>query len=147
MARFRFSLAAVVLILLAVAVLAGGRLSPEKNAKYYFDQGTEHMHRGRYQAALRDLTRAIELDPNYDKAYRQRGNVYFRMGDYDRALADYNRARRVTPGLGRNYYLRALVYLKLGKLEEALTELNLAIAWPAKRWTVTPMPWRLSGTL
>ncbi len=121
-----------VLALIAIAWPLKAGYAVEKTAKYYFDLGTEHMEKGRYSQAVADLTRAIQMNPNYDKAYRQRGNVYFRKGDYDQAIADYNRAMRVAPKVARNYANRALVYLEQGKLDEALADFNEAIALDPK---------------
>jgi tetratricopeptide (TPR) repeat protein len=133
MARFRFCLGLFALIFL-ITLMCPWRagLAVEKTAKYYFDQGTEHMEKGRYGQAIADLTRAIEMNPDYDKAYRQRGNVYFRQGEHDKAIADYNRAMRIAPKAARNYSNRALVYLELGKLDEALADFTEAIALDSK---------------
>ena len=52
---------------------------------------------GRYDEALADLNRAIELDPSRDWIIADRGETYRAMGRYDEALADFNRAIELDP--------------------------------------------------
>ena len=51
----------------------------------------------RYDEALTDLNRAIELDPSADWAIADRGETYRLMERYDEALADFNRAIELDP--------------------------------------------------
>jgi tetratricopeptide (TPR) repeat protein len=46
----------------------------------------------RYDQALADLNRAIELNPENASALASRGETYRLMERYDEALADFNRA-------------------------------------------------------
>ena len=49
------------------------------------------MELKRMKRALKDYTRAIELDPKSINAYNYRGICYYRMEDYRRAINDYTR--------------------------------------------------------
>jgi tetratricopeptide (TPR) repeat protein len=51
--------------------------------------------KGDLDAALADLTRAIELNPTFMLAYINRGIVLYRMGKLDLALADVAHAKRI----------------------------------------------------
>jgi len=42
--------------------------------------------------ALADLSRAIELDPQYIWVFAERGQTYQLMERYDKAVADYTRS-------------------------------------------------------
>ena len=53
---------------------------------------------GRFDDALADFNRAIELDPGLAWAIGSRGETYQAMGRYDEALADFNRAIELDPG-------------------------------------------------
>ena len=53
---------------------------------------------GRYDEALADLNRAIELDPADAEAIGSRGQTYRLLGRLVEALADLNRARELDPG-------------------------------------------------
>ena len=52
----------------------------------------------RYDKALADLNRAIELDPADALDIASRGETYRLMGRYEEALADLNRAIELNPG-------------------------------------------------
>ena len=51
----------------------------------------------RYDEALADYSRAIELDPEEAWVIASRGETYRAMGRYDQALADYDRAIELDP--------------------------------------------------
>ena len=51
----------------------------------------------RYQEALRDFDKAIELKPDYTLAYNNRGVTYFKMKRYDEALRDFERSLALDP--------------------------------------------------
>ena len=51
----------------------------------------------RYDEALTDFTRAIELDPDYKLAIANRGLTYRLMERYDEALTDFTRAIELDP--------------------------------------------------
>jgi tetratricopeptide (TPR) repeat protein len=60
-------------------------------------------------AALSDLARAIELDPELDWAYHQRAKLYVDLEDMDAAMADLEQAISINPN-------EAEYYAELGKI-------------------------------
>ncbi len=50
------------------------------------------------EGALKDLTRAIKLTPDYYRAYTYRGKVYLSGKNYRKALQDFEQALRLRPG-------------------------------------------------
>lgn len=52
---------------------------------------------GNQDEAIRYLTEAMNLDPNYSEYYNERGNLLFRQGRHDEAIADYVRAIELSP--------------------------------------------------
>jgi hypothetical protein len=58
-------------------------------------KGIIAYRKGDLDAALADLSRAIELNPTFMLAYINRGIVRYRMGKLDLALADVARAKRI----------------------------------------------------
>ena len=83
-------------ILLGLVLLAGGILAgcgPAKGtAEWHFMQGEKLSDEGRYDEALVDYTKAIDLDPNLAMAYNNRASIYSKRGQYDLAIADYTKA-------------------------------------------------------
>jgi tetratricopeptide (TPR) repeat protein len=51
----------------------------------------------RYDEALADFTRAIDLAPKYAWAITDRGETYRLMERYDEALTDFTRAIEIDP--------------------------------------------------
>ena len=56
-------------------------------------RGNAYLLLGRYDEAVADLTRALELDPASAFALRGRGNAYLLLDRYDEAVADFDRMR------------------------------------------------------
>ncbi|MEW9530097.1 tetratricopeptide repeat protein [Microbispora sp. NPDC049125] len=79
---------------------------------------------GRGGEALRDLDRAIAIDPVFPDHYLERGNLLVELGRPDDALADYETAMRVSPPLPEAYYNRAELHLAAGNLERARADLD-----------------------
>jgi tetratricopeptide (TPR) repeat protein len=102
----------------------------------------------RYQEALGDLERAVELEPSNAVYNFNRGLVYFEMGSYDAAIAEFTatiladkllykvrgsalllslQSHFITPRCGQAYFNRANCYRRVGRLEEAVTDLRIAV--------------------
>ena len=64
----------------------------ENRSKIYFNRGLAYDNQGRYDQAIANYSRAIELNPDYVSAYYNRGNAYDNQGRYHQAIADYSRA-------------------------------------------------------
>ena len=63
---------------------------------------------GTLKLAIADFTRAIELRPNYPKAYNSRGVVFMSNGyESSRAIADFDRAIALKPDFRYAYINRA----------------------------------------
>jgi len=53
----------------------------------------------KYPLAIADLTKAIQLRPDYASAYKVRGLVYQKMGNLRAAKGDLASAERLQPGI------------------------------------------------
>ena len=70
--------------------------------------------------AIKDFTKALELDPNFLLALYNRGETYRITKQYDKAILDYNKITQLTP----NKYN---AYLKLGMIYYARKQYDKAI--------------------
>ena len=76
---------------------------------------------------IADYDKAIELDPQYARAYNNRGIAYCRKGDYDQAIVDYDKAIKLAPQYATAYNNRGIAYVDKGNYDQAIANLNEAI--------------------
>jgi len=81
----------------------------------------------RYEDALKDYNRALQLSPDDRATLNNRGAAIAHMGHYEDALKDYNRALQVSPNYPPVLCSRAQTYSLMGQFEEALQDLEAAI--------------------
>jgi tetratricopeptide (TPR) repeat protein len=82
---------------------------------------------GRWDLALADFNRAVDLDPTSASALYNRGRCHRLMGDYDAALADHDAAVQLTGGAASMLVGRALAHRYQGNVESAVQDLRLAV--------------------
>ncbi|GEM_PF-1015628 len=93
------------------------RKSP-KDHKLYNKLGVTYARYGKYDTAVRQLQKAVELKDDYYAAYNNIGNVHYLQGEYEKALASYKKASRYSdsPLILINM---AKAIFKLGEYDEA----------------------------
>jgi len=87
----------------------------------YLNRGMTNLKKKRYNAALSDLNRAIELNPKFAESYLNRGIVFDNLREFDKAILDFNYAIHLEPEYAEAYYNR-------GHLFQARRKFDLAIA-------------------
>lgn len=100
----------------------------ESNADAYALLGNVYTHFKRYDFAIKQLNRAIELNPNDASSYNTRGEVLLWSGKVDDAIESLETAYRfdpyLSPGLfmflGISYYLKEQYDKAINMLEEGL---------------------------
>jgi len=122
---------------------AARTLTPEERAIESYNSGIEHRDRGlkseqkaaaapaadqakeqkkaldEYQKALKDFTRATDLNPQLFQAYNGMGFAYRKAGDFALALEMYDRALQMAPGFPDAIEYRAEAFLALNRMEDA----------------------------
>ncbi len=86
-------------------------------ANDYFDLGNDAFVAEKYQSAIGEFTKAIELSPNHVDAYNKRAQAYVSTGNNDKAAADYIRLGEIYSfknqnGLAISQFTSALKYSK-----------------------------------
>ncbi|WP_404785009.1 tetratricopeptide repeat protein [Altericista sp. CCNU0014] len=95
----------------------------------YMQRGRSQFSAGDYQAALRDYSKAIELQPNDYFSYIGRGTMNAALGKSPAALADLDRAITFIPAASP---YQALLYMSRGLVKFGGGDFNGAIAdWTA----------------
>ena len=55
------------------------------------------MKLSKHTEALADCDKAIELNPEYTKAYYRRGEIREAMNEFDEAVRDYKKVHQIDP--------------------------------------------------
>ncbi len=113
-----------ILILLS---LFGSSILNAQSAKQYYKVGEEFAKKMNFEDAIDQYTKAIELDPDYDKAYIQRAIAYTKLDDYEKAAEDFDRAIVFDEKDAGLYYYSGTAYHLQGKNNIALAKLNKAV--------------------
>ncbi|EPF16808.1 tetratricopeptide repeat-containing S1 family peptidase [Microcystis aeruginosa] len=93
----------------------------------YLTRAMYYQSQKKYDLALDDHNKAIELNPNYAMAYSVRALHYSSQQKYDLALDDYNKAIEINPNYAEAYVNRGVLYFEQKKYELALSDYNKAI--------------------
>ncbi len=94
----------------AFALLSVVAQSKPGAAETHYDRGNDHLTAARYDDAVVEYTRAIELNPRYVDAYNNRGIVYKRTSRYELAIADFTKGISLAPKDADLYANRASIY-------------------------------------
>src|SRR4051794_10575664 len=79
------------------ALIKTARNAPKALADALVNRGQAAWYADKMSRAFADLNRAVALDPNNARAFRERSNAYRSIGRLDRALADASEAVRLDP--------------------------------------------------
>jgi tetratricopeptide (TPR) repeat protein len=97
------------------------------NPYMVFCKGRALQDKGDYAEAIIELTRAIELGPEFAEAWWQRAWAHRRRGQYDKAVVDYSRVIELKPTFVRAWINRGWTYQALGQPEKTIADSTEAI--------------------
>jgi len=109
------------------ALLDEGGLEDKPRASVLARRGETYRLLGKYEEALADFHRAVELNSDDAWALALRGESYRLMGKYEEALSSLNRAIELQPDYAWALTSRGATYRLMGRYEKALADLNQAI--------------------
>ncbi len=72
-----------------------------------------------YDGAISDLTKAIEIYPEYTSAYLNRGAIKLKIEDHYAAISDFTKAIEINPESVQAYVYRGATKLKIEDLKGA----------------------------
>lgn len=94
----------------------------------YYNNGKTKLLAGELDAAIADLTAAIDAGAASVDTYILRGEAYMQAGDYNNAMSDFNAALSKDPANAVAYYDRSLLYTRLEDYSAAMNDINNALA-------------------
>jgi tetratricopeptide (TPR) repeat protein len=113
--------------LLILIIFTAGRAQAQYDKQQFFYRGQHLLFEGRYQQAIENFNKLIQLDPNLHEAYFFRGIGKYNLGDFLGAKADFDKAIGIHPIFTLAYHYRAITHSRLGDYEKALHDLREAI--------------------
>ena len=93
----------------------------------YHSRGTVNYWSSRFDEAIADYDKAIELNPNYSAAYNNRGSAKSSLRRFEEAIVDYDKAVELKPEYANAYFNRGSTKYKLCRIEEAIVDYDKAI--------------------
>lgn len=79
-----------------------------------------------YSSAIEDMSRAVELAPEFPYAYYNLGNLYCLSNNLPEAISQYSKAIEKYPYIGEAYYNRGLVQIYLKESEKGCMDMSVA---------------------
>ena len=106
------------------------RRSPDSAAAYIY-RGIAYYNGERYDDAIADYTKSLELMPTVE-GYYNRALCYEKKKDYKHALLDYNKGIALDEKFSPNIYNRGIIYLGQGKENAAIDDFDRVLALEAR---------------
>jgi len=98
-----------------------------KLAQVYVTLGMIHTGTGRYEESVKNLQKALELDPINADAYQELAKAYQRMGKLKDAESTYLNAIAVRPGYWAAHNELGGFYYRLGRYDDAGKEFRTVV--------------------
>ena len=98
-----------------------------KSAYTMFYLGLNSLHHGKFQIAIKLLSKSIDLTPNFPEAYILRGQAFLKNGCVDEAFEDCNKAIELDPKIAGAYINRGIIYARCKDFNQAIKDFTKAI--------------------
>lgn len=106
----------------AESVLSEAIWADPEYAPLYIQRGIIYGMQTKFDQAIPDFTKGIELDPKMHEAYYSRGLAYAKTDDKDKALKDYNKTIELSPEYASAYYNRGLIFFRKANYDGAFDD-------------------------
>jgi len=103
-------------------------LALNENFQSFYNRGNLYIKLARYEEAIKDFNKAIEIKPRLEKSYNNRGVSQLFLHNFDSALADFNKALELNPVFFESHNNRGLVLNEMGRHREAILACTNALA-------------------
>ena len=98
------------------------------NSAYsYYGKGTISFKLGDYKSSIKELNKAIEINPVYAAAFDLRGSAQRFSGNSKEAFKDYNKAIEIDNSNHFYFYNRGLLKAHRYNYEDALIDFNKSL--------------------
>jgi tetratricopeptide (TPR) repeat protein len=112
------------LLIFGLFLTAPAMLVNAQNAKQYQKVGEEFLQNNKVQDAIDQFTKAIDLSPDFIKAYESRAKAYEMQQEWKKAAADFEKLSIFDPKNAEYLYNTGRLDAKSGDYEKALEMAN-----------------------
>ena len=103
-------------------------MNKEALSENYFQRANVRVASGKYEKAIADYDRAIDLNSDLVGAYNGRGITKSKLSQHEAAIADYDKAIELDPDYTKAYNNRGNARRHLGQYKEAIADYDTALA-------------------
>ena len=97
------------------------------DAAAYYERGNLYLDNDKFDDALADYNKAVDLGSKNPFAFAKRGNAFYKKKDYDLAISNYNIAITIKPTLQDVYFQRGMAYADKKDYDTAITDYTKSI--------------------
>jgi len=97
------------------------------SARAHDNLGLAWMGVKKYDMAIGEFNKTLELNPRYYLAWYNAGVAYQLQGDLEKARFAYEESLKINPSYFRSYYNAGIVYKSLGEMDMAISSYDKAI--------------------
>ncbi len=94
----------------------------------YINRGIIFAAEKKYDEALRDYNKALEIEPKFSKAYNNRGGLMRTLKKYEEAISDFNKAIELQPDYTIAFNNRGLLMNITRRYDQAISDYSKAIS-------------------
>lgn len=116
-----------ILIFFSAIVLLSSLLGCMSPQYQHLKKGDNYSDKGKWNEAIVEYTKAIEIAPDLIKAYNNRAVAYTEKGDYDKAIIDCNKVIQMDPQSTIPYYNRSIAFLYKKEYQKALEDCDIIL--------------------
>lgn len=106
---------------------AQGARQDASDGEVFIRRGSEHVNIRDWNAAIKEFSEGLRLEPENAMLYEYRGSAFAAKGDWEEAIRDFTSAIQFSSANARAYFNRASVYRSSGNYELALADVNASL--------------------
>ena len=125
--QFIIAGAGTFIVVSGLVIALYGLLIPQLRANEFYNLGLEKAQRGDKPGAIEEFNQAIQINPNYAKAYYERADARYHIADYEGAIEDSTQAIKINPNYAEAYSIRCGARANLKNYQAALKDCEQSI--------------------
>ncbi|RLD19636.1 MAG: hypothetical protein DRI71_11515 [Bacteroidetes bacterium] len=112
------------LLIIAVLLIGINVPSTGQSREFLFNNGINYLLADK-EIAIKQFTKAIELDSNFSAAYYYRGVAEFKLGHYETAIKDFDKVNQLDTTVRVIHAYKGFAYRQLGDSEKSLAAFSI----------------------